>query len=581
MTGGISVAEYLFSRLRKAGLNAVHGVPGDYNLRLLDYVIPSGLEWVGNCNELNAGYATDGYARIKGIGAIVTTFGVGELSAINAIAGAYAEMAPVVHIVGTPPQNDQKNGTKLHHSFCRGMPGDFRIFAEMYEKVTVAQEDITDVANAAAQIDRVIRECLRQSRPVYLQVPMDMVDAIIPGTPLAQALEVTPASGDPRVEQDVCDIILDRLRTSERQFILVDAGTSRYGLSGQTDVLIRATGFPTATTPFGKGIIDETLPNFHGIHGTVGPHTFTSYVDSCDLIINIGPAHSNVNTYYFATVPKPEITIAIERDAITIGGRTWSVSPQRILQMVLETLKKNPLPKPTSYPELPNLRHALQSLPPIDPTAKLTQDTFWYRMSSFFHEGDIILTETGTASNGSRDFVLPKNTTLINSGIWLSIGYMLAATQGAALAQRHLAQSNDHPLSKGRTILFEGDGSFQMTAQELSTIIRQKLDVIIFIINNNGYTIERLIHGPQESYNDVASWRFLEAPSFFGAGKADTDYPVYAARATNWGELEGVLGREEMRAGKGLRMVELIMDVMDSNDTLRLMLELWKSKKAS
>ncbi|KAF3402063.1 Pyruvate decarboxylase [Penicillium rolfsii] len=580
MTGGIPVAEYLFRRLREAGLNAVHGVPGDYNLRLLDYVIPSGLEWIGNCNELNAGYATDGYARIKGIGAVVTTFGVGELSAINAIAGAYAEMAPVVHIVGTPPQSDQRNGTKLHHSFCRGVPGDFKIFAEMYEKVTVAQENITDVVNAAAQIDRVLRECLSQSRPVYLQVPMDMVDAIIPGTLLARGLDLTPAPSDPRLEQEVCDIILDRLINSSKQFILVDAGTSRYGLSSETDELIRATGFPTATTPFGKGIVDETLPNFHGIHGTVGPHTFTSYVDSCDLIINVGPAHSNVNTYYFATVPKPEVTIAIERNAIHIGDRTWSVSPRRILRMVLESLKDNPLPKSIPYPELPNLRQALQSLPPIDSTAKLTQDTFWYRISSWFREYDIILTETGTASNGSRDFVLPKNTTLINSGIWLSIGYMLAATQGAALAQRHLAQSN-RSLSEGRTILFEGDGSFQMTAQELSTIIRQKLDVIIFIINNNGYTIERLIHGPQELYNDVASWRFLEAPSFFGAEKADLSYPIFTARATTWGELEGILAKDEMRTGKGLRMVELMMDVMDSNDTLRLMLELWKSKKAS
>lgn len=579
MTAGISVAEYLFRRLREAGLNAVHGVPGDYNLRLLDYVIPSGLEWVGNCNELNAGYASDGYARIKGIGAIVTTFGVGELSAINAIAGAYAEMAPVVHIVGTPNRSDQQNGVKLHHSFCRGQSGDYRVFAEMYEKVTVAQENIMDVGTAAEQIDRVIRECLVQSRPVYVQVPMDMVDAIIPGTPLAQGLDLSAAAGDTTLEQEACDIILDRMRTSSKQFILVDAGTSRYGLSGQTDQLIKATGFPTATTPFGKGIVDETLPNFHGIHGTVGPHTFTSYVDSCDLIINIGPAHSNVNTYYFATVPKPEVTITVERDTIHMGDRTWSVSPQRVLRRVLESLEENPLPKSSSYPDLPNLHQALQSLPPVNPAARLTQDTFWYRMSSFFREGDIILTETGTASNGSRDFVLPKNTTLINSGIWLSIGYMLAATQGAALAQRHLTQSTNPP-SKGRTILFEGDGSFQMTAQELSTIIRQKLDVIIFIINNNGYTIERLIHGPQELYNDVASWRFLEAPSFFGAEMADPVYPVYTARATTWGELDGILAREEMGDGRGLRMVELMMDVMDSNDTLRLMLEFWKSKKA-
>lgn len=98
MAQTIKIAEYLFTRLHQLGLRSVHGVPGDYNLTLLDYVEPSGLHWVGNCNELNAGYAADGYARIKGIGAIITTFGVGELSAINAIAGAYCERVPLVRL---------------------------------------------------------------------------------------------------------------------------------------------------------------------------------------------------------------------------------------------------------------------------------------------------------------------------------------------------------------------------------------------------------------------------------------------------------------------------------------------------
>src|ERR1700743_672198 len=103
----LKVAEYLFVRLHQLGVRSIHGVPGDYNLTLLDYVEPSGIHWVGNCNELNAGYAADGYARIKGVGALITTFGVGELSAINAVAGAYSERAPLVHVVGTPERAAQ------------------------------------------------------------------------------------------------------------------------------------------------------------------------------------------------------------------------------------------------------------------------------------------------------------------------------------------------------------------------------------------------------------------------------------------------------------------------------------------
>ena len=86
----VDVAEYLFTRLHQLGIRSIHGVPGDYNLVALDYIPNCGLNWVGNCNELNAGYAADGYARVKGISAVVTTFGVGELSLLNATAGGYA-----------------------------------------------------------------------------------------------------------------------------------------------------------------------------------------------------------------------------------------------------------------------------------------------------------------------------------------------------------------------------------------------------------------------------------------------------------------------------------------------------------
>ena len=182
MAEHIDLAEYLFRRLHQLGVRGIHGVPGDYNLTALDYVAPAGLEWVGNCNELNAGYAADGYARVKGIGAVVTAFGVGELSAINAIGGAYAEMAPVVHIVGTPPTSIQNSGACMHHSLG---DGNFRVFAEMAAKVTVAQANLTSAQTAPSEIDRVLRQCLLQSRPVYIELPTDLVSEKIPASLLS------------------------------------------------------------------------------------------------------------------------------------------------------------------------------------------------------------------------------------------------------------------------------------------------------------------------------------------------------------------------------------------------------------
>ncbi|KAE8377389.1 thiamine diphosphate-binding protein [Aspergillus bertholletiae] len=570
MSATMHLAEYLFRRLHEAGLQAVHGVPGDYNLLMMDYIVPAGLEWVGNCNELNAGYAADGYARVKGIGALITTFGVGELSAINAVAGSYAEMAPVIHIVGTPKRAMQTRGVKLHHSVCSGKPSDFTMFAEMYSKITVAQENLWDASLAPDQIDRVIRQCVLQSRPVYLQVPADMIQEHVPASALARPLDLTPLSNDPEREQKVCDIIVERISNARRPFILIDAGTSRYGLVSEANELAKTTGFPTATTPFGKGIADETLSNFHGIYASVGEGTYVPYVESSDLIINIGPVHSNVNTSLFTTIPNPAVSIVFDQTSVTIDGKVWNVFPKGTLKRVLHLLNDTMLSF-WPYPQLPCPRAALKRLPPAPSTGGLTQDTFFKRMSHFFQPGDIVLTETGTASNGGRDFVFPPNVGLINSGVWLSIGYMLGAAQGVALAQRNMG-------SQGRTILFIGDGSFQVTAQELSTVIRKRLGAIIFVINNDGYTIERLIHGMDAEYNDIAMWRYLDSPSYFGA-PGDGSYPVFTARVTTWGELDGVLARESFQHGPGLRMVELMMGVSDCTDTLRLFLQMYASRK--
>ena len=212
MSESITVAQYLFTRLRQLGVESMHGVPGDYNLDLLDYVEPSGLNWVGNANELNAAYAADGYARIKGLGAIITTFGVGELSAINAIAGAYAEFAPVVHIVGIPARDVQDGRLLIHHTFN---DGEYRRFADMHARVTSAQACLMDPLTCAQQIDDTLSHCLLRSRPVYIQVPMDMVAAVVPAalSRLASGIQVPEPAPHP-AEKEVMDIILDKIKKS-------------------------------------------------------------------------------------------------------------------------------------------------------------------------------------------------------------------------------------------------------------------------------------------------------------------------------------------------------------------------------
>lgn len=559
-SGSVTLAEYLFSRLRQLGVGAIHGVPGDYNLELLDYVEPAGLLWVGNANELNAAYAADGYARIKGIGALITTYGVGELSAINAIAGAFAERAPVVHIVGTPRRDAQDGRKMIHHTLG---DGDYSHFSRMYEHVTVAQANLVDARSAPKQIDNVLEQCLLQSRPVYIQVPVDTVGLPVLADRLKSKIQLSPLLPTPAHDAAIAEV-MDKIHGAKNPLILVDGETRPLRLMQDVQKLIDTTKWPTFTTTFGAGLVDMSSPNVFGIYegGFAHPER-KSLINDSDLVLFFGPHESSTNSYSWTALPPPAVTISF-----TFGGiKTAStfhrdVSPSSVLSQILTNLDTTKLSaRDTSA--LPKSCNTSLSFSEVPSSAPIQQDKVWRLLSRFLREGDILLGETGTAGYGVRQMVLPRHTRLFAPVTWLSIGYMLPAAQGAALAQRELVTSGQyHGLEAARTILVIGDGSFQMTVQELSTIIAHNLPVIILLINNDGYTIERCIHGLRQKYNDIPKWRYLNAPMFFGADEASG----FTGAARTYGELEKVLGEAGLSQGslKGLKMVEVFMDREDA-----------------
>ncbi|KIW96635.1 uncharacterized protein Z519_02026 [Cladophialophora bantiana CBS 173.52] len=551
-----TVAEYLFTRLKQLGVGAVHGIPGDYNLRLLDYVVPSGLLWVGNTNELNAGYAADGYARINGLGALITTYGVGELSAINAIACAFTERAPVVHIVGTPPRNTQSSRLMVHHTLG---DGDYRHFGQMQSHVTVAQTNLLDPRTAPQQIDQALQQCMIHCRPVYIEVPLDIVSAPVVAEHLIHKIAVPRDVPNPAYDV-VLDSVLERMYTAEKPVILVDGETRALGILDHVEKMVSSTVWPTFTTTSGKGLINETLVNVHGMYrGSFADASTKAFIDGSDLAMYFGPHLSSTNTYNWTGVPQTAAAICFSWDGIKIGDVLHrDISPQYALSQILQKLDLKRLKKSGSRPTFP--RGQLLSFSEVSRDDSIKQDKVWRLLNSFLRPGDIVFGETGTAGYGVREMLLPEHTRLFTPITWLSIGYMLPASQGAALAQRELmASSKYHDIKGARTILFIGDGSFQMTAQELATIIRHDLNVVVFLINNDGYTIERCIHGMKKGYNDISTWRYLKAPSFFGAPE-----DAFTASARTYGELEQVLKQEKLVNGTGVRMVEIYMDRYDA-----------------
>ncbi|UKZ47791.1 hypothetical protein TrVGV298_002020 [Trichoderma virens] len=570
--GKIDLAEYLFKRLIELGLGSVHGVPGDYNLTVLDYIKPMGLHWAGNANELNAGYAADGYGRIKGISAIITSFGVGELSAINAIGGAYAERSPVVHIVGTAPMAAQKVGACLHHTLGTG---NYRAFPEMNKWVTVAQANLTDAETAPALIDATLKACVLNSQPVYIELPTNMVKAqvSVPVTPI----DLSIPGYDEAYENEVVDKVVKRIQGSTKPLILMDGLTARFRVTEEVNTFVRLTGFPTLSAPFGKGIVNESLYNYYGIYvGDVGDAVIKQQVDDADLVLNFGPLHSDVNSFGFTAVPKADVTISLNMHSIKFGNEGGHdgdvISIKSFMRKLVRRVSAINLPAVRTFNQGPSSsRLLLKNLKPSADDAIIDQDSFWLRMSEFLRPGDLVLAEAGTSFAGTSTIVLPENVILINSALWLSIGYTLPALQGSALAQREQRKdgSDEGARSSGRAILFIGDGSLQMSAQGISDIIRSRLDVTIIVINNNGYTVERVIHGFHEHYNDIQPWRNTEAPNYFGAPLDDSEYPVVSVQAKNWGELRSVLRRKDVRAGKGLTMIEVFMDMADAPAPLK------------
>jgi pyruvate decarboxylase len=556
MASTVKLADYLFRRLRQLGVGSVHGVPGDTNLPLLDHVEPSGLRWIGSANELNAAYAADGYARIKGLGVLVTTFGVGELSALNGVAGAYAERAALVHIVGSPTRAQQDSRQFVHHSIKHG---DFHTFAQMSAHVTIAQARLWDPQTGPEQIDEVLSQCLRHSRPVYIEFPVDLVSAMVPDARLNSAIKLAEtALAVPRDE--VLDKILRTMYQAKQPIILVDGESRAMGILDNVQRLVDLTKWPTWTTPFGKGLLNETLSNVHGIYrGKYDDEAVQSFVAEADLILCFGPHFSSTNTYSFSSVPRAEITIYFTDTAVQIGNETLRDIPvKHITSRLLQEVESPKLRCYEPYPNLP--RGTLLDFSEVVDDLPITHDRLWRLVANIIRPGDIVLGDTGTSGHGVREMALPEHTRLFTHATWLCVGYALPAAQGAALAQQELVASSQYfGITDARTIVFIGDGGFQMTVQELTTIIRYGLDVVVVLINNGGYTTERCLHGRQQGYNDIAPVRYLQAPAFFG-GRDD----VYTASARTWGELKEVLRNGQLNNGQGLRMVELMMDCEDA-----------------
>ncbi|EDR3559067.1 alpha-keto acid decarboxylase family protein [Salmonella enterica subsp. enterica serovar Benue] len=538
MQNPYTVADYLLDRLAGCGIGHLFGVPGDYNLQFLDHVIdhPT-LRWVGCANELNAAYTADGYARMSGAGALLTTFGVGELSAINGIAGSYAEYVPVLHIVGAPCSAAQQRGELMHHTLG---DGDFRHFYRMSQAISAASA-ILDEQNACFEIDHVLGEMLAARRPGYIMLPADVAKKT--AIPPTQALALPVHEAQSGVETAFRYHARQCLMNSRRIALLADFLAGRFGLRPLLQRWMAETPIAHATLLMGKGLFDEQHPNFVGTYSAgASSKEVRQAIEDADRVICVGTRFVDTLTAGFTQQLPAERTLEIQPYASRIG-ETWFNLP---MAQAVSTLRELCLecafaPPPT--------RSAGQPVR-ID-KGELTQESFWQTLQQYLKPGDIVLVDQGTAAFGAAALSLPDGAEVVVQPLWGSIGYSLPAAFGAQTA-----------CPDRRVILIIGDGAAQLTIQEMGSMLRDGQAPVILLLNNDGYTVERAIHGAAQRYNDIASWNWTQIPPALNAAQQAECW-----RVTQAIQLAEVL--ERLARPQRLSFIEVMLPKADLPELLR------------
>ncbi|OXR41926.1 Indole-3-pyruvate decarboxylase [Nocardia cerradoensis] len=533
-TQRMTIGDFLLRRLEEAGISHLFGVPGDYNLELLQQLEDhSSLEWVGNCGELNASYAADGYARLKGMGALLVTNAVGALSAINGVAGSYAEHVPVVCICGSIPLRSIDRGLGMHHTMADGTRDRF---LGAFAQVTAAQARLTP-SNASIEIDRLILTAWREKLPVYLELPSDIayLDIEVP----AESLVLEQPSSDSERLESCINAIVGHLSAASSPAILVDLDVDRFGVAGEVMELAGKLQIPVAVSSTAKAVIDETFPHYVGVYnGNASAPSTLDAIQGSDCLLCIGYRPIELTTGDF--------TAALPADAIHLRGHSADVGDSNYQAVAIAEVLRGviaALPYATGHAQVARQPMDAAARAHLDNEVELTQAEYWQAIQSYIRPGDVLLVDNGT-SYALFGLQLPPGCTFVGSVNWGSIGYSVAALLGtltAAPERRHL--------------LFVGDGSFQLTAQELSTILRHDHKPVIFLINNGGYTIERGYLGKTESYNDIVTWAYAALPKVL---RPDTTARSFVA------ETPAALHNALAAPNDRLIFVESIMDRFDS-----------------
>ena len=535
-----NVGAYLIERLQSLGVSHVFGVPGDYVLGFFKQLSDSQLNLVTTCDELNAGYAADAYARIRGIGAVCVTYSVGGLKVVNATAQAYAEKSPLVVIAGAPGIKERIGNPLLHHK-VRTFDTQSKVFAE----VTVASAVLDDPSTACGEIDRVLSEALRVSRPVYIELPRDMTFAPVK-PPHPSHLTQAEAASDQNALQGAVDEAVRMINAAEQPVVIAGIELHRFGLQDKLVALIDKAHIPVAATILAKSVVGEYHPLYIGIYeGAMGFASVRDYVESSDCLILLGTFMTDINLGQYTAHIDQEKAIYVTSEQCLIRGHNYAnvrvhdfldgLIGARVTQRTLRDL-----PRPRTRKPFVTQRGQ-----------RITVKRLFERLNWELKDNTVIIADVGDALFGGLDLITHCRTEFLSPAYYLSLGFAVPASIGAQLADRNL-----------RPLVLVGDGAFQMTGIETSTIARLGLNPVIVVLNNFGYATERpLQDGP---FNDLQPWQYSLIPDLVGGGRGVV--------ATTEDELENALEAAQTYT-EGFTIIDVQLDPSDSSPALQRLTE--------
>lgn len=539
----MNLAEFLLDRLKTLGVDHLFGIPGDYILPFFEVLEKHPIQHIAPCNELNGGYAADGYARLRGLGAVAVTYGPGSFSLVNAVAAAYAERSPVIVISGGPPLAAYRNQPLMHHI----LPDRYAASLRIFEQVTVGAKLLDNPASVLSDIDDMLGLAVAESRPVFIEFPQDLQLKPCGEIP---AWAPPPARRDPAATEAAVAMLAERIAGPDRCVLIVGHEAQAMGLETPLRKLIDRTGIAFASVFAGRADFLESHPQCIGLyHGLGSQEDVREYVEGADTVIWFGAVASDFNKGGSTAKLSPAQEVRVfNNEVIAAQGLFSGVRLEDVIHGLIEQVPAGPW-NADAAPGRGYL-HLRDTAYEAGRDAKISNRRFYDRMATWLKAGDVVLADAGPTINMAY-VELPRGIRYIASGYWASIGGGFGMSLGACIG----ASDNQ------RVIAIEGDGSIQMTAQELSTMVRYGRRPVIFVMNNRGYTAERLIHDGE--FNDIQDWQYWRLPEIFGG--------VAGCEVRTEADLEDALARADDHAGPGPLVVEVHLDPMDVSDAFARM----------